>query len=273
MNTLYELDADIALERTADGSFRGEVTDRWTTVSQPNGGYVLGFALGALRASLPQPDPVSSSAHFLRPATPGPIRVEVDVARIGRSLSTASARLIQKDKEILRVLATFGDLSTESPRHRTITPPPLPPFEAMPDARRPPAGLPEIAYRYAHRVLPEAFGWMRGEPSGRTEKLGYLLFRDGRPPDTLCLPVLADCLPPSVGNVLPTAFTPTVELSVQVRARPAPGPIAARFVTRELSHGYFEEDGDLWDSRGELVALSRQLLKYYPPSDRPLRVE
>lgn len=261
----YELDVDLALERVGPMRFRGVVTDRWTTVSRPNGGYVLGFALAALRESLPHPDPLTSSVHFLRPASHGPVEVEVDVARVGRTLSTATAKLVQGDKEILRMLATFGDLAEASPSHRTITPPPLPAFDAMPAPPPLPPDLPKIVYRYANRVLPGAFGWMFGKPSGQTEKLGYLVFADGRPPDTFALPVLADCLPPSIGNVVPTAFTPTVELTVHVRARPAPGPIAARFVTRELAHGYFEEDGDLWDSRGELVAMSRQLLKYFPP--------
>ena len=43
------------------------------------------------------------------------------------------------------------------------------------------------------------------------------------------------------------------------RGRPAPGWIAASFRTKFLCDGYFEEDGELWDSTGRLVALSRQL--------------
>lgn len=264
MNTpSYELDQDLRIERIDEAHFRGTVTDRWTTLAQPNGGYILGFALAALRASLPQPDPLTSTTHFLRPAVPGPVDIEVDVARVGKSLSTATAKLIQGGKEIVRTLATFGDVGEDSPRHRTTAPPELPEFDAMPDPGRPLSHMPAIAGRFKNRVMPEAFGWMRGQPSGRTEKLGYLVFADERPVDTFCLPVLADCLPPSIGNVVPTAFTPTVEITVHVRARPAPGPIRARFVTRELAHGYFEEDGELWDVRGELVAMSRQLLKYY----------
>jgi len=33
----------------------------------------------------------------------------------------------------------------------------------------------------------------------------------------------------------------------------------ARFTTRFVQDGYLEEDGEVWDSTGRLVALSRQL--------------
>jgi acyl-CoA thioesterase len=51
----------------------------------------------------------------------------------------------------------------------------------------------------------------------------------------------------------------TVELTVHFRARPAPGWLAYRTSTRNVSAGYFEEDAELWDSAGHLVAQSRQL--------------
>jgi acyl-CoA thioesterase len=52
---------------------------------------------------------------------------------------------------------------------------------------------------------------------------------------------------------------PTVELTVQLRARPAPGWMLGRFQTHDLSEGRLVEDAALWDSRGRLVAQSRQL--------------
>jgi acyl-CoA thioesterase len=44
-----------------------------------------------------------------------------------------------------------------------------------------------------------------------------------------------------------------------VRARPAPGWLSTQFATLALTDGYFEEDGELWDATGRLVAISRQL--------------
>ena len=41
--------------------------------------------------------------------------------------------------------------------------------------------------------------------------------------------------------------------------RPAPGWLACRVTTRYVMHGYHEEDFEIWDARGTLVAQSRQL--------------
>jgi len=46
---------------------------------------------------------------------------------------------------------------------------------------------------------------------------------------------------------------------VHVRGVPAPGPLRCIFRSRFMQTGMFEEDGEMWDSEGRLVALSRQL--------------
>jgi acyl-CoA thioesterase len=51
----------------------------------------------------------------------------------------------------------------------------------------------------------------------------------------------------------------TVELTVHIRARPVSGWLACRAVTRYVSGGYHEEDFEIWDAAGTLVAQSRQL--------------
>ena len=51
----------------------------------------------------------------------------------------------------------------------------------------------------------------------------------------------------------------TVQLTVHLRERPAAGALACRTVTRHLAHGLHEEDVEVFDSAGALVAQSRQL--------------
>jgi hypothetical protein len=80
----------------------------------------------------------------------------------------------------------------------------------------------------------------------------------GRPPDTLALPSLVDAVWPAVLDIGARGSS-TLELTVHVRARPAPGWLACRVVTRYVTTGYHEEDFEVWDSSGRLVAQSRQL--------------
>jgi acyl-CoA thioesterase len=82
-------------------------------------------------------------------------------------------------------------------------------------------------------------------------------FADGRDPDLLALLVMVDSTAPSVLEL--GAGSATIQLTVHLRAHPAPGWLATRASTRFVSGGYHEEDFEVWDSAGTLVAQSRQL--------------
>jgi hypothetical protein len=51
-----------------------------------------------------------------------------------------------------------------------------------------------------------------------------------------------------------------------VRALPAPGWLRIGLTTRNLAGGFLEEDAEVWDSGGRLVAQSRQLARASAPS-------
>ncbi len=57
----------------------------------------------------------------------------------------------------------------------------------------------------------------------------------------------------------------TLQLTTHIRDRPAPGWLAARVSTRHPAGGLHEEDMELWDSTGRLVAQSRQLAVLHAP--------
>jgi len=172
--------------------------------------------------------------------------------------------MLQDGRECVRLIGTFGDLAhADGPTRVLREPPPWPPVDELdePLRRARPGMLPEFLDRLDHRLPDATSGWTRGEPSGAGVHGGWCRWSDHGDMDVLGLLCIADAYPPVVYDldIGGLAWAPTIELTVQVRGRPAPGWLATRFVTRSLTDGYFEEDGDLWDAEGRLVALSRQL--------------
>ena len=72
------------------------------------------------------------------------------------------------------------------------------------------------------RLDPAAAGWL-SEPSGRAEVRGWVRYASGADAGPLQLLCLADALPPVTFALGLRGWVPTVELTVHVRARPAPG--------------------------------------------------
>jgi acyl-CoA thioesterase len=248
-----------------DGSgpvFGAALDGRWDTRQGPNGGFMLALATRAIGQVLPFPDPLVVSCFYLRPGSPGPAEVRTAVIRAGRTTGFGQASLYQDGKEVLRATAAFTDLAVAAARGKlsydAIQPPDQPPPEQCLVVRRqtsPPITLVDrIQYRAA--VLPS---WVTGAPpSGNPVNEGWMRFADGREPDLLSLALFVDAGAPAALEIGVRATT-TVELTVHLRARPAPGWIAYRTRTRYLADGYHEEDAELWDSAGRLVAQSRQL--------------
>jgi acyl-CoA thioesterase len=256
----YAFDVDTAVEAVADHRFTAVITDRWNVLGgRPNGGYVMGVCLQALTRVMPAPDPLVVSAFFRRPALRGAAEVRTAIVRNGRRVSTGEATLHQDGREALRVTAAFSDLRRAPGRTVVLAArPALPPPDQAMDLM---GGrvIPEltIGQRVEYRVAAWP-GWARGEPSGRPSQEFWMRFRDGREPDLLSVASLVDAAAPPVLELGETGSA-TIELTVHLRAHPAPGWLACRVATRFVIGGYHEEDFEIWDSTGALVAQSRQL--------------
>jgi acyl-CoA thioesterase len=252
----YEFDQDTAVHEVGPGLYDGTITARWNIGPAPNGGYVLAVGMAALHAALSHPDPLTVTAHYLRPSAPGPVRIAVETIKVGRRFSTATARLTQAGKETARILATYGDLSSGGgPTHIAGAPPPLPPRDTLTPVRR--DNVPDFAGRFD--MLSTNLSFVPGQAVGPAEVSGWLRFADRRPPDVHALGLIADAFPPAAFHVLAPGWVPTLELTVHIRARPASEWLRCVFRTRFIFGGLLEEDGEIWDEAGTLVALSRQL--------------
>jgi acyl-CoA thioesterase len=253
-----EFDADTSVESTAPGEYTAAVTDRWHALAGPNGGYLLATCLQALREEMPHPDPLVLSAYYLRPAQVGPAALRTESIRSGRRTSTGQVAMVQEGRERMRALATFGDLGRPDSRRLLLEQPPvLPRPEECGDFARGAIQHVSIADRIDYR-FPQMPGWVHGEPGGQQQMEFWMRLRDGREPDLLTLPLMVDAAPPVVLDFDVTESA-TVELTVQLRARPEPGWLACRVTTRAVLNGLHDEDFEIWDSAGTLVAQSRQL--------------
>ncbi|WP_285568533.1 thioesterase family protein [Streptomyces sp. RTGN2] len=258
--TEFLFDQDTRLDPEGEGAFSAQITDLWNTAAgSPNGGYLMALCVRALSNGPAHPDPLVASAFFLRPASPGAARIRTETVRAGRRTRTGEARMRQDGKEIVRVVATFADFDRTEGRTLCLDPMPVlrPPEELI----DPLAGFDLPGITVADRVeyrTGQPPGWLLGRPGGDPSMTFWMRFTDGREPDLLSLPFLADAACPVIMELgeLPSA---TVELTLHLRARPAPGWLACRVNTRHVSGGFHEEDCDIWDSRGSLVAQSRQL--------------
>jgi acyl-CoA thioesterase len=235
----------------------------WTIGDRPNGGYLLALAARAALGAVEHPHPLAVSGQFLAPPAIGPAELEVVPLRAGRSLSTVRVTLAQDGRPLLVALVGAGELNAGGAPEwrRAAGPPALPPVEQCVGSR------PEVPGRIRINILdhldvrldPATAGALVGRPSGRLEMRGWVRFHDGRPPDPLALLQAVDALPPTSFELGIPAWAPTVELTFYLRGLPAPGWLACVVRGQLWRDGWFDEDAEVWDAGGRLVAQGRQL--------------
>jgi len=262
----HEFDEHIAVAEESSGRYRADLTEGWVVGGGVNGGYQLAVIGNAIGTALPaKPDPITMSAYFLSPGTPGPASIDVHVRRDGRSVATVAADLVQGDDTRITVLATYGDLAGLVGDVQTTAPEiDLPPVEECVSNAFAPPEMRKIAPamdRFDLRFHPDHIGWALGKPTGEGVLSGWFRLADGREPDPIELLMVVDALPPVTFDLGQLGWAPTLELTAHVRARPAPGWLKVRHLTRNIAGGMFEEDCEVWDSAGRLVAQSRQLAR------------
>jgi acyl-CoA thioesterase len=251
-----------AITGGGDGRWSGAVAPGWDIGGNANGGYLLALAGRALTLETGRPHPVTTTAHYHRPGAAGPVAVDVAVLNESRRFTTATATMRRDGQPVLSVLSTLGDLrETTGPEAVTASPPPLPRPEACVGlAEAGDEAPPPFNGRVEMRLHPDDAGFVAGRPSGAARMRGWFRLRDGEELDALALLCAVDAFPPTIFNsALPRAWTPTIELTAHIRALPTPGWLRCSFETRNVTGGFLEEDGAIWDTAGRLVAQSRQL--------------
>lgn len=254
--------ADSAVSPDGEGRYVGAVREGWDIAGNSNGGYLLAIAGRAMSDAADGRLPTSITAHYLRPGKVGDVTVETDILKVGRSFSTVTATMLggptgEQQKPTLGLIGSFGadDRVFSDAERIDASPVDLPPPEECVSAGGGELS-PPFMERLDLRFHPEDSTFDSGTPRFR----GWFRWPDDEPIDVFGLLVAVDAMPPTIFNArMPVAWAPTLELTAHIRAQPAPGWLRCVFTTRFISSGFLEEDGEIWDSTGTLVAQSRQL--------------
>ncbi|ACZ84722.1 thioesterase family protein [Streptosporangium roseum] len=227
-----------------------------------NGGYLMAVLLRAVVDASPHDHPVTTSAQFLRAPRPGPARVRLEQIKAGRTAAMTRATLIQDDTSFIETLvttATLGDVAPDWTDRPSADMPPVERCVVLP-APKPESNM-TLNAQMEMAFDPPTIGWLDGNPTGRPEARAYFRMAEPQDPDPYVLALAVDALPPVVFSAGARGWAPTVDLTWHLRALPAPGWLTLLGSGRMISDGWFDEEVEVWDSAGRLVAQSRQLAR------------
>jgi len=254
------------------GRYHADIPDDWKVV-YVFGGVTMYAALRAMREALRRPELrlVTANAIFIAPVPPGPVTIDVEVLRDGRTASQMAADLRVDGKLALRVHGVFGvahDLDhgfldvrfPEVPHPADVEPPP-PADDRMPFGHinfhdqtdwRPVSGVP--LDREAFRAGPARCQiWTRLLEEPTLPEGGY---------DPLALAIHGDVIGPAVGAGLGPIDAPFMVLSLEIGIRFVATPVSP-WVLQEIEawhvgDGYATGPARLWDEAGNLCAIATQ---------------
>ena len=262
------------------GVFRATLDHAWSFL-MPSGGVLTSVALGAMRrtlADIPARVPVAATATFCSAVAEGPLEVEVQTLRAGKTAHQLRAHvrpLAGGPGDVgLEVTATFADPTTATPEVKAFitAPSDLPRPDACPPfaGRTPPPFYRNLEVRRAHGDVWWAPQW---EPDPRTARW----FRYLVPPraadgmlDVLAIPPIADTMASAVHQAFgspapgePSRILPSLDLTlhfVTPIATPADGWILVDSHAHAAFAGQASARAEVWDADGRLLALATQTM-------------
>lgn len=240
-----------------DGTRDVTISDNWNTpLGKPNGGYILALMLRGLGDEIDHQNPLVAAVTYLSSPSAGPAELTTTDIKRGARLHTASATLIQDDRTIAHLVTNFA--RNRSGRTEEFdTAPILPDPDACIDPFAEGFARDGIFNQIDYR-LSKVPGWASGTPNGEPNYSLWQRLRGGQAIDFPALGLLCDSFAPPVMELGELASV-TLQLTVHLHRLPEPGWIATRLSTKHVVNGFHEEDCELWDQAGNLVAQSRQL--------------
>jgi len=260
---MHPFDRDIAFSGENPSHLTVTISENWSINHVPNGGYLMAVLAQAM---LPQSEKQSTpliTACFMSRCFPGKADLSVQKIASSKQFVRFQASVYQEGNERIRAFGTFSAENNNSINRYEAGAPELAPLETCSEIPFFPG---YSLYKHMDvRLDPGCAGWMDGHLVDESVNKGWIRFRDARPYDAPSIMLMADSFPPAVfASQGMVAWVPTLEFSISIRNRPASEWLKCIFRTRFITCGLLEEDGEVWDETGALIAISRQIAQYRP---------
>ncbi len=287
-----DLRATLALTPVLErpGCYRAQLTRAWSFLF-PSGGVLMSLALQAMRdtlaqrrpAGLPTLVPVSATATFCSAIAEGPLDLEVQVLRSGRTATQLRAHIRPLGAAAapgdvgVEVAAVFG--AAEGPALAQpacyLPRPPIFPapadckaYDAVAQRVTPPPFYRNLEIRMVHGDVWWTADWPPGDPH-TARYFRYLVppaAADGTL-DPLALPPIADTMASAVHQVLgrtnPPLIFPSLDLTVHF-VNPIATPADAFLLVDANAHalwpGVASASATVWDDAGRLLCFATQTM-------------
>lgn len=256
-------DEATAVAGEGDGSYQVSLHPEYAVGgTKPNGGYLLAClaraALAAARdAGSGHGHVIAAGAQYYAALDVGPASVETRVQRAGRTATQVTAAISGQGRLGAQARFTLATLPVDSrPFWGESEPTALP---AIGDCVTTPWG-PRRGITLSFDPATTFTRTPNGPVvTGGGEFRAWFTDADRDAVDTVGLLYAADALPPATAGIVFTGWVPTLDLTVYVRALPAPGPLRLRMRAQLLQDGFADQVCEGWDARGRLVLQSTQL--------------
>ena len=281
-----------AVTRLSPGRYAAVIDPAWNLRPLPQGGIVTAIALRAMAHALDHPDQRLRTLHtaFVAQVADGPVSIEVELLRAGRSMSHLRAEVVNEGAARGHTTtAVFGSVRDGFDFTELDPPAAIPPPGDCRSFREPPPPDSDFPWQpmpfwdrlVEGRSVSGHAPW-DDYPPGPAERVMWYRFDD--PPrlddgtiDPFALVVLADTMPGAVGERIGRQermwFAPSVDLTVHVLGDCRSSWVLAHNKARFAGDGYASADMALWDCGEDgaapprLVAYATQLFLFtFPPT-------
>jgi len=270
MNQFERFQEAIQLENLEDNKFIVNPDTNYFVGNTPHGGYLMAVMHKALTSILPHSTAISSSVQYLDRIDAKTFELEVETFKTSRGSSSGIVKLKQDNKICTTFTGTCSDFEfmkgydgLQKPLPNIFNEGDKKDYIKMNYDKISKGFTPAFIQQLECLIHPDHAWWNRDSNDQNNEaRCSAFLEMQGGIPDQFCLSFYSDILPPVVSNKYgPLGWIPTITLTTHIRQLPSTSELYADFKATDINKGYFEQDCNIWDLNGNLVASSRQLTR------------